>query len=45
MNSDNIVSKPEEQDNRVHYGFIAQEVKEIYPELVYEDKDGILGID
>ncbi len=45
MNSDNIISKPEEQDNRVHYGFIAQEVKEIFPELVYEDKDGILGID
>ena len=40
--SDNIT---EEKDMRIHYGFIAQEVKEIYPELVYQDKDGILGID
>jgi hypothetical protein len=32
-------------DNRIHYGFIAQEVQEIYPELVYEDNEGILGID
>lgn len=45
INSDNIVNKQEEQDRRIHYGFIAQEVKEIYPELVYEDKEGILGID
>lgn len=27
------------------YGFIAQEVREIYPDLVYEDADGMLSID
>lgn len=31
--------------SRRHNGFIAQEVKTLYPELVYEDKDGILSID
>jgi len=31
--------------NRRHNGFIAQEVQALYPELVYEDKDGILSID
>jgi len=45
VNSDKIINGQVEQDNKLHYGFIAQEVKEIYPELVYEDKDGILGID
>ena len=28
-----------------HYGFIAQEVKEIYPELVHTDDDGYMYID
>jgi len=32
------------QDTREHMGFIAQEVKEIFPELVAEDKDGKLGV-
>lgn len=27
-----------------HYGFIAQELQEIYPDLVVEDKEGFLGI-
>lgn len=30
---------------RQHRGFLAQEVKEVFPELVYEDKDGSLSID
>ena len=30
---------------RMRYGFVAQDVNEVYPELVYSDKDGILGID
>ncbi|MDR0831070.1 MAG: tail fiber domain-containing protein, partial [Prevotellaceae bacterium] len=30
---------------KTHYGLIAQEVKEIYPDLVYEGSDGYLGID
>ena len=39
------MSEPNKADNRIHYGFIAQEVHEIFPELVYEDDEGILGID
>ena len=32
-------------DPRTRFGFIAQEVQEIFPELVIEDADGTLGID
>lgn len=32
-------------DERIHYGFIAQEIKEIFPELVVQDEDDILSID
>jgi hypothetical protein len=28
-----------------HYGLIAQEVKELFPDLVYEDSDGFLSVD
>lgn len=28
-----------------HFGFLAQEVKEVYPELVHTDKDGYMYID
>ncbi|MDE5807960.1 MAG: tail fiber domain-containing protein [Muribaculaceae bacterium] len=31
--------------DRRSFGFIAQEVREIFPELVYEDSDGMLSID
>lgn len=30
---------------KTKYGFVAQELKEIYPDLVYEGEDGMLGID
>ena len=30
---------------RKHYGLIAQEVQELYPDLVYEDDNGYLSID
>jgi hypothetical protein len=30
---------------KTHYGLLAQEVKEILPDLVYEGSDGYLGID
>lgn len=33
------------ESSHLHYGFIAQEVKEVYPDLVYENSDGILSID
>lgn len=30
--------------NKIHYGLLAQEVKEIYPELVHEDDAGVMSI-
>lgn len=45
MNSNKQIGRKVEDDKRIHYGFIAQEVKKIYPELVYEDNDGVMGID
>lgn len=32
-------------DDRVHFGFVAQDIQKIYPNLVVEDEDGILSID
>ena len=32
-------------DNKLHYGFIAQELKDIYPEIISEDGNGIYSID
>jgi len=32
-------------DNRIHYGYIAQDVQLIFPELVYMGQDSILGVD
>lgn len=40
-----LKSNSTEDYNRIHYGFIAQEVQKIFPELVYQDNNGILGID
>lgn len=45
MNPDKKFGKIVKEDSRKHFGFIAQEVKEIFPELVYEDDEGYLGID
>ncbi|MDE6551676.1 MAG: tail fiber domain-containing protein [Muribaculaceae bacterium] len=33
------------KDDRTHFGFIAQEIQKIYPNLVVEDEEGILAID
>lgn len=33
------------EDDRVHFGFVAQEVQEIFPNLVVEDEEGLLSID
>lgn len=39
-------SAAQEQDGVHHqYGFLAQDVREVYPELVYEDSEGMLSID
>lgn len=31
-------------DNRLHYGVIAQDIKDYYPELVYSDEKGMLSV-
>jgi hypothetical protein len=33
------------EDGRRHIGFVAQELKEVFPELVYEDEKGMLSVD
>ena len=39
-------SSAQEQGGAHHqYGFLAQDVREVYPELVYEDSEGMLSID
>lgn len=43
MNEENIDTIEEESDLK-QYGFIAQDVEEIYPELVSEDENGLLSI-
>ncbi len=32
------------KDDRLEFGFIAQELQKVYPNLVYEDKKGYLGV-
>ncbi len=34
-----------EKDTVIRYGFIAQELRDIYPELVFEDSEGYLSVD
>jgi hypothetical protein len=34
-----------EYAKKLHYGFAAQDVQKIYPELVYQSGDGTLGVD
>lgn len=46
-NSDELSSASLSSDidmERLHYGFIAQELQKLYPELVNEDEDGYLSI-
>ena len=33
-----------DKTNQLHYGFIAQEVRDNYPNLVYEDEKGLLSL-
>lgn len=33
------------KDDRTHFGFIAQEIQEIFPNLVVEDEAGLLAVD
>jgi hypothetical protein len=37
-------ASPDKDSDKDHFGFIAQELREIYPELVYEDSSGYLSI-
>lgn len=41
----NDQSSREELEQNENYGFIAQDLREVFPELVREDNDGYLGID
>ena len=34
-----------QKDTKSHYGFIAQELKEVLPDLVYTDKNGYMSVD
>ena len=50
LNNDEDVRKyfvldKKRDDNRKYIGFVAQEFKEVFPELVYEDDKGMLSID
>ncbi len=40
-----LYDEKSQQFQKKHFGLIAQELKEIYPELVYEEDDGYLSID
>lgn len=41
---DSLKTVETKMETSEHIGFIAQEVKEVFPELVGENKDGMLGI-
>jgi hypothetical protein len=45
VDSEDEVANTAVPDDRVRYGFLAQELREIFPNLVVEDEDGTLGID
>ncbi|MEO0310467.1 MAG: hypothetical protein RIQ89_124 [Bacteroidota bacterium] len=45
MNESKLIPTAPQDNTRKHYGFLAQEVRNIFPELVYEDSEGLLGID
>jgi Chaperone of endosialidase len=34
-----------EENKKLHYGFLAQDIQQVYPDLVYTSPDGTLGID
>ncbi len=43
MYEESLINIVKDQNNKM--GLIAQNVREIFPELVYEDNDGYLGVD
>ncbi len=40
-----VVNGTDDSKERLHFGFIAQEIQKIYPNLVVEDEEGMLAID
>ncbi len=41
-----VDNNPDSEDyNKYHYGFLAQELQLVYPDLVYTSPDGTLGVD
>lgn len=45
LNGARSARKDEKVDKRASMGFLAQDVQEIFPELVYEDETGLLSMD
>lgn len=41
----NINQENTDFNTRKHIGFVAQDVQKVFPELVYEDKEGVLSVD
>lgn len=40
-----LKSEADQENKRIQLGLLAQEVKEFFPEIVYEDSDGFLSLD
>ncbi|HOT15010.1 MAG TPA: tail fiber domain-containing protein [Bacteroidales bacterium] len=40
-----IVDPDPDMAQKTHFGFLAQDLQQVYPELVYQSADGTLGID
>lgn len=41
----NVTIHDSEEYEKLHYGFLAQDIKQVYPDLVYISPDGTLGVD
>lgn len=44
-NDSEFAYEPEQDNRRLHYGFMEKEVQQFFPELVYKDNNGTLSID
>ena len=41
----NLAEETPEANKKQHYGFLAQDLQKVYPEMVYTSADGTLGVD
>lgn len=44
LTGETVTNEEDPQCSKLHYGLIAQELQELYPDLVHEGQDGYLGI-